>query len=221
MEGKKLDALNNILPELTDALAKNPILSDKIRFSLIDFSDDARVVLPLCDLAEEDSLPGLSARGGTSYAAAFALLRQQLEADASQLLADGHKVHRPAVFFISDGEPTDDESELAAAWNALTSYNRQTKLGNKWYPNFIPFGVDGATRDVLARLVFPPGKSKLYLQAGGGDPAAAIRSMAEVLISSVLASGQSAVEGSSGIILPGKGDVPDDIDVYDEDWPGQ
>src|SRR5262245_66224432 len=48
MLGPKLDAANRVVPEVADALAKNPILEDKIRFGLIDFSDDARVVLPLC-----------------------------------------------------------------------------------------------------------------------------------------------------------------------------
>jgi uncharacterized protein YegL len=45
MSGRKLDAANQILPRVVDALAQNPILSDKVRIGLVDFSDDAKVQL--------------------------------------------------------------------------------------------------------------------------------------------------------------------------------
>src|SRR3954471_8861126 len=106
----RIDSANNILPKIVDALAENPILSDKVRIGLIDFSDDARVQLPLCDVLEPSlTLPHLSVRGGTSYAAAFRLLRAEIAANIKQLKADGYRVHRPALFFLSDGEPTDKE----------------------------------------------------------------------------------------------------------------
>ena len=60
MSGRKLDSANRMLPSIVDALAKNPILSDKVRFGIIDFSDDAQVRLPLCDLLDPTvQLPGL------------------------------------------------------------------------------------------------------------------------------------------------------------------
>src|SRR4051812_32382774 len=78
-----LDAVNQIVISLKDALDENPILSDKIRFSLVDFSDDARTQIPLCDLSKVDvpSIPKLEGRGGTSYAAAFAAVKQQIDSD--------------------------------------------------------------------------------------------------------------------------------------------
>ena len=214
MSGSKLQQANMILPEVADSLAKNPILNDKIRFSLIDFSDDARAVLPLCDVSTQSNLPGLSVRGGTSYGAAFRLLRTQLENDVAQLRADGYKVHRPAVFFLSDGEPTDNWKD---DFDALTEYDPKTNHGFKYYPVIVPFGVEDADSDTMRKLVHPLNKSKLYMMKAGGDAAAAIKAMAEVLISSVLASGQSATTGKSGLILPTATQVPDDLDVED-DW---
>lgn len=214
MSGNKLVAANTIMPEVADSLAINPILNDKIRFGLIDFSDDARVILPLCDVSEQQTLPKLAVRGGTSYGAVFKLLRRQLEADVAQLRADGYKVHRPAVFFLSDGEPGDNWKD---DFETLTDYDSTTGRGFKSYPVFVPCGVEDADRDVMRQLVHPQNKSKLYMMKPGGDAAAAIKAMAEVLISSVLASGQSAVNGSSGFILPGPSQVPADLDVED-DW---
>ncbi|GAA1740411.1 vWA domain-containing protein [Luedemannella helvata] len=214
MAGAKLDMANNILPEVADALAKNPILNDKVRFGMIDFSDDARVVLPLCDVSTATQLPGLSVRGGTSYGAAFKLLRKQLESDVAQLKADGYKVHRPAVFFLSDGEPGDD---WKSDFEALTEWDSSTGKGFRYHPVVVPCGVETADRDVMRELVHPLTKSKLYMMKAGGDAAAAIKAMAEVLISSVLASGQSAIQGNSGFILPSADQVSSDLDVED-DW---
>jgi uncharacterized protein YegL len=210
----KLDAANQILPAVADALAQNPILSDKVRFGLLDFSDDARVVLPLSDMTEQNYLPSLAVRGGTDFGAAFKMLRDQIEQDVAQLRADGFKVHRPAVFFLSDGEPM-------AGWEphfaTLTTYDKTTGQGFKWYPVFVPCGVDDAGKDTMRKLVHPVGKSKLYMMKDSVAAADAIKAMAEVLISSVLASGQSAVNGSSGFVLPNANQLPPSI-VVDDDW---
>src|SRR3954464_12931570 len=58
--------LNSALFRIRDALAMEPVLSDKVRFGVIDFSDDARVVVPLGDFADV-TLPSvpLSVRGAT------------------------------------------------------------------------------------------------------------------------------------------------------------
>lgn len=214
MMGENLGAANEILPSVADALAKNPILADKIRFGLLDFSDDARVVLPLADMSGHEYLPKLTVRGGTAYGSAFRLLRSQLSQDVGQLRADGFKVHRPAVFFLSDGAPGDTwEADFAA----LTAYDKNTGQGFKWYPVIVPCGVGDADKATMSRLMHPTGKSKLYMMSSGADAAAAIRAMAEVLISSVLSSGQSAIDGGPGFVLPDKSRLPPAIDV-DDDW---
>jgi uncharacterized protein YegL len=210
MSGAKLDAANRILPRVLDALADAPILGDKVRFGLVDFSDDARVVLPLCDLLERDvTLPTLTTRGATSYGAAFRLLRAEIESNVKQLKADGFAVHRPAVFFLSDGAPTDRESDWGPAFRELTGF--------AMFPNVVPCGVDGANPGVLRTLIHPAGGGKqmrMYLMDEGENPAEAIGMVAEVLISSILASGESMAKGSSGIMLPEGEDVPDGLRAY-------
>ncbi|WBB80601.1 VWA domain-containing protein [Micromonospora sp. WMMD882] len=209
----KLDAANAIMPAIVDALAQQPILVDKVRFGLIDFSDDARVRLPLCDLLDPDlTLPALSVRGGTSFAAAFTLLRREIEANVAQLKADQYVVHRPVVWFISDGEPTDDDPVWRAAFQELTS--------SKAYPNVIPCGVDQADVNVMGSLIHPSSGAKkmaLYMMDPTFQPAKAITSMAEVLISSMIQSGHSLASGSTGVVLPPKTNLPAGITQYDPD----
>ncbi|MCD2193609.1 VWA domain-containing protein [Actinomycetospora endophytica] len=224
MDGPKLERANNILPAIVDTLAQNPIISDKVRFGMIDFSDDAQVRLPLCDpLDPHLVLPGLAPRGGTSYGAAFSMLRQAIAYDVAQLKADGFAVHRPAVFFISDGEPTDPERGWRSQFAALTHYDRASGQGFAMYPNVIPFGIDQANPRTLQTLIHPAAGSKpmrMFLADEGQDPAVAIKAIAEILISSVLASGGSLAGGGSGIVLPPEADLPGGIHsvAADEDF---
>ena len=221
MSGRKLDAANKIMIEVRNALAKAPILADKVRFGLIDFGSDAQVRLPLCDVLDDGvTVPTLTVRGATSYLAAFRLLRRQIEADVDHLKADGFAVHRPAVFFLSDGEPTDRDADWRTAFHDLTWYEKDTKQGFAKFPNVIPFGVDQANPQVLQSLIHPATGNKqmqMYLMDKGEDAAKAIMSVAEILISSVLASSHSVGVNGSGIMLPAKQDVPAGITAYNAD----
>ncbi len=212
MGGAKLDALNTILPAVVDAITENPILADKVRLCLIDFSDDARVRMPLCDVLAQEDLPTLTVRGATSWAAAFRLLRSEIEANVHQLKADGYQVHRPAVFFLTDGLPTDTGHEWRAAFADL--------VGQKAYPNIIPFGVSDADPRELQAVIFPnggPKQMRMYLMDEGADAGKAISALAEVLVTSVLASGHSMSMGSSGIVLPDGDSLSPEIKAYSAD----
>jgi uncharacterized protein YegL len=219
MQGAKLDSANKIMPSVLDALAGAPILADKVRFAVMDFATDAQVRLPLCDLLDSDvKLPELTLRGSTSYASAFRLLRTELEVNIKQLKADGFAVHRPVVFFLSDGTPTDSSEEWQAAFAELTNYDLETKRGFPLYPNFVPCGVAEADPKVLQTLIHPSGgnkQMKMYLMDEGQDPAKAINMIAEILISSMLASGTSLAAGNSGIILPTE--TPQGVTDYSAD----
>lgn len=221
MTGENLATASKIMPMVMDAVAKAPILSDKVRFAVVDFADDAQVRLPLCDILDDGvRLPGLTTRGGTSFSTVFRTLRAEIESNVKQLKADGFLVHRPAVFFISDGEPTEEETVWKSAFYDLTRYDKETKTGFSMYPNFVPFGVDDANPKTLQQLIHPTGGNKpmrMFMQSSDSDAPAAIAAMAEVLISSVLASGESMAQGNSGIILPSDDDLPDGLSSYTAD----
>lgn len=221
MSGDKLAAANTVMPTVVDTLAESPILADKVRFGLIDFSDEAQVRMPLCDPLDTDlTLPQLAVRGRTSYAAAFRLLRTEIEANVKQLKADGFAVHRPAVFFLSDGAPSDRPAEWQDAFHDLTWYDTSTKQGFSMYPNVVPCGVDDADPLVLQKLIHPASGSKqmrMYLMDQNENAATAITHMAEILISSVLASGESMAQGGSGLLLPTGANVPQGITAHTAD----
>lgn len=212
MSGPPLKAVNEILPEVIDAIEESPTLGDVVRLGALDFADDARTVLQLGDLRNVKNIPVFTARGGTSYAAAFRQLRKDIERDMTEMKADGFKVYRPAVFFLTDGAPTDTPQEVQAAFAELTD------PGFKARPNIIPFGVTSSlTKTVLDPYVYPKptdnGKAmRSYIYNGNGDAATAIRQIAEVLISSIVASASSVSDaGTAGGFVP-----PSDDDL--DDW---
>lgn len=201
---------SDIVPQVVDAIAASPVLADVVRVALIDFSDDARVVLRLDDVRNIQSIPQLQGRGGTSFAAAFRLLRKEIDADRLQLRSDGYKVYRPAVFFITDGEPTDPEEVTRDAFGELTDPAFKAR------PNVIPFGVGQATKSQLDKWVYPPADQskpmRSYVAGPDTDPGDAIKQLAEVLISSIVASAGSVVDqGTGGGFIP-----PDDDDL--DEW---
>ena len=203
-----LISANEILPKVASAIDESPMLADIVRFGAIDFSDDARVVLRLCDLRKETKLPTFTARLRTSYAAAFRLLRSEIERDVAQLRSDGFRVYRPVVFFITDGLPTDDEKELQDAYDALTGPEFKAR------PNILLFGVGGATKEAVDPWVYPKTGTKAmrsYVAREGTDPRTAIAQVAEALVGSIIASANSVGDAgeSGGFIPPGDEDLDD------------
>lgn len=197
-DGARIDALNDAVGATCDAAAMNPVVADRIRFGVVTFSAEAEVALPLCDLGLLDGVPALVARGLTSYAAGFSFLRGTIEADVAQLVADGFRVFRPAVFFLTDGRPTDP----GHAWR--TALARLVDPGFPHRPNIVAFGFGDADRAVLAEV----GTVASYVASDAVTAAAAIASFGGLLVESVVASGTA-----------GKFRLPDDApgDVIEVD----
>jgi uncharacterized protein YegL len=82
---------------------------------------------------------------GTNFGPAFTLLREAIDRDVRGLKAQRVGVHRPIVFFLSDGQPTDPVT-WPAAYAALTDPAWTAR------PHMIAFGVGDADQDTLCRI---------------------------------------------------------------------
>jgi uncharacterized protein YegL len=207
-----LDAANAIVPAVADTIARNPTLADKVRFGLIDFAGTARVRLPLCNVRQHAlDPPTLAVRAGMSYAAAFDLLRREIETDVTRLKADGFAVHHPMVWFVSGAEPAGGRAEWHAAFDRL--------IAGTAYPNLIPCGVGTARPDTMAGLVHPAAgaaRMSMYLAKAGYRPAQVITGIAELIIFSLIRSGYGLGHGDA-VILPEVGDLPPGTARYEPD----
>jgi uncharacterized protein YegL len=175
----RIDALNDAVTATCDAAAMNPVVADRIRLGIIAFSGEAAVTMPLGDLGLLDDIPTLVPRGLTNYGAAFALLRATIESDVGQLVADGYRVFRPAVFFLTDGRPTDP----APVWRSALAHVLDASFPHR--PNIVAFGFGDADTAILSEV----GTLASYTAADAVTAAAAIASFGSLLVESVVSSG--------------------------------
>jgi len=174
MAGGPIEAVNAALPDLKKEMLSNPTVGEIARVSLTTFSDIARTVIPLCDLADVD-LPEIMVEGGTNFAAGFREVRSAIDSGL-RALPRGTPFYRPVVFFMSDGfhqanEPWEDAlAELR---------NPSWKLA----PEVVCFGFADAERvpDILTRIA----TRYAFLARHGGDPAQQVREIMNALINSI------------------------------------
>jgi uncharacterized protein YegL len=196
MTGEPIKAINDSLPDLHKAIGGNPVVADKTRFCLISFSHEAQVLLPLSDLSDIASVPALTAAGGTSYSVALDLLQHTINQDVAKLKADGHQVLRPAVFFLTDGQPN-DTSEWPAAHQRLTDPNWNAR------PNILAFGFGQADPTTIQQIA----TVRAFIADGTLGPAQALQEFAQSLIRSIVRSGTST-DPNGGMSLAMPDNVP-------------
>ncbi|GIH72317.1 vWA domain-containing protein [Sphaerimonospora thailandensis] len=193
MMGGPIDAINKSLPVLHQEIGSNPVVADKTRFALISFNHQAQVLLPLSDLSIVSSVPSLTASGGTDYEVAFNLLYDTISQDVAKLKADGHQVLRPAVFFLTDGQPNPN--------NWVAAYQRLTDPAWGLRPNILAFGFGEADSAIIQQVATVLG----FVADGSLGPAGALQEFAQSLIQSIVSSGTSAdANGGMSLSAPEK-----------------
>ena len=103
-------------------------------------------------------------------------------------------MYRPAVFFLSDGQPGDDWED---------SYKRIIDPTWSYHPNVLAFGfgqIDEATLRHVATV-------RAFIADGSMGPAEALKEFAQSLIQSIVTSGSKPAQGG-GLTLCGAGRRP-------------
>jgi uncharacterized protein YegL len=192
MAGAPIEAVNQGLLDLRDEVAKHPLIGKKVRFGIVTFADTAQTRLELSELSEELILPSLAPRGrGTSYASAFEALRNTIPADVALLKSSGYQVHRPSVFFLSDGLPTDREER----WRARLEELKDPAFRER--PNILAFGVGDADPKVIQQLASSPRYA--FMMLDGVSTAGAISEFAASMLNSMVSSAERLDRGERTI----------------------
>jgi uncharacterized protein YegL len=184
--GPNVDELNAGLASLQDALQRESFAAAKVRLSVIGFSETAFTYLEPADLRLLDMMPQLTAQGLTSYASAFAQLAYRISVDIPSLKAQGYIVHRPAVFFLTDGLPNRNED-----WRSA----RSKLLAQPAAPNILAFGIGDADAGTVCEVATKPNFA--FVAARGVDTGAAISEFITSLTQSVISSGHALAGGSA------------------------
>jgi uncharacterized protein YegL len=192
MAGDPIGAVNQGLIDLRDEVAKHPLIGKKVRFGIITFADTAQTRLELSELTEDLILPTLAPRGrGTSYASALEALRQTIPADIALLKGSGYQVHRPSVFFLSDGQPTEKEQ----TWRTRLEELKDPSFKER--PNILAFGVGDADAKVIQQLATTPRYA--FMMTEGSSTAGAISEFAASMLNSMVSSAERLDRGEQTI----------------------
>jgi uncharacterized protein YegL len=181
--GPHRQALGGGVVSLCEGLRAEPMIAAKLRLAVLGFSDDVQVRLAVADMRTETTVPQVEIRGLTNYGAVFADLCGRIPTDVQFLRGQGYRVHRPVVFFLSDGMPTDGD-----AWRtphaALIDRHRTPTA-----PNIIACGIGDAQAGTMVEVATRP--EFAFVARSGTDVGQAISEFFQALTASLVASGHA------------------------------
>lgn len=183
-----VNELNQGLASLHDALQRESFAAAMVRFSVIGFADRAHTYLEPEDLRNLATMVPLRAGGLTSYAAAFDQLTYRVSVDIPAMKSHGYIVHRPAVFFLTDGQPNPGED-----WRAA----RNNLLAQPAAPNIVSFGIGDADPGIVKEVATH--SDYAYVAAKATHTGEALSKFIESLTRSVISSGQAFASGQSAL----------------------
>jgi uncharacterized protein YegL len=188
-----LGELNTGLASLHNALLAEPMAAAKVRFTILGFSDTVEVRMRLADLRRRERLPELFTRHRTSYRAVFADLLERIPDDVYTLKGTGYAVYRPAVFFLSDGQPSGDEP-----WRDLHG-QLTDRVANRMAPNIIACGIGRARAETILAVATQP--KYAFLSVPGTGVGEAVARFCTALTKSVVESGRSVANGRPALVV--------------------
>ncbi|WP_329461503.1 vWA domain-containing protein [Streptomyces sp. NBC_01431] len=185
--------LSNGLVSLCEGLRSEPMIAAKLRLAVLGFSDDVQVRLGVADMRTETSLPQVVIRGLTNYEAAFDDLLGRIPTDVQWLRSEGYRVHRPVVFFLSDGQPTD-----GGTWRKPHA-QLTDKARTPTSPNIIACGIGDAQPATMLEVATRP--EFAFVAKPGTDIGQAISEFFHALTASLVASGQALHSASPQLVI--------------------
>lgn len=191
MWGEKIGVVNNaiqsVLPEMTDVAADNPNAQLMVR--TLKFSTGASWITENPVKVEDYVWEDLEAGGVTDLGKAFELLSAQL--DVNQM---GDRALPPVIVLLSDGQPTDDYKKSLEKFKKLPWAKKAVKIA-------ISIGQD-ADDDVLLEFT---GNREYVLQANNAKALATMIKWASTVISTVSTGATNT--GDVGVGLPVAGNT--------------
>jgi len=120
MVGPAFDAVQNGIQTLVNEIYSDPIALETVAISVIAFSANAKVAVPLTDVTQFQK-PKLILGSGTSLGLALDLLTKRMELEVKYQTKEIKGDWKPIVFILTDGNPTDTWFKAADRFKAEVS----------------------------------------------------------------------------------------------------
>lgn len=161
-EPNAYSAMMQALVALVDFSQDDVEAADIAFLSIITFSDDTQIAVPLQQLGGGFVVPDLHKGIFTNYARAFEVTATTMERDLEHLESMDATVKRPTVFFITDGRPEmngqcQPPSEWEPSLQRLQRVAATRGAGERVPVAIVAMGFQGAVGDVLRQVSQSPG----------------------------------------------------------------
>ena len=146
MAGMPIDELNKALIQLKEEILIDPMLSNRLEVGIVAFDDDARVERPIDLISTDTDLPILNVGGVTNLVAGMNKAMELVLERKNFYKSNGEQYFRPIIVLFSDVAPSNTPEEIEQLDQTIQ------KLSDEKRFIFLPFGVDGADMQLLAKL---------------------------------------------------------------------
>jgi uncharacterized protein YegL len=146
MAGMPIEELNKALVQIKEDILNDTMLSNRLELGIVAFDDDARVERPIDLISPDTDLPILNIGGVTNLVSGMNKAIELVTDRKNFYKSNGEQYYRPFIVLFTDGAPTNTAEEIEEL-----DQNIQ-KLSDEKRFIFLPFGVDGADMQLLAKL---------------------------------------------------------------------
>lgn len=150
MSGEKIQQLNQALQNFKSSVMEDPLSRRRVDVCVISFSTKAEVVSPFCPISEFQP-PVLTANGRTNMAAGIRYALEAVHAQVRKYQEIGIECYKPFVLMVTDGYPTDINTQSDIDGLARLISDRENK-GHYGRLRFFAFGVQGADLAFMCQL---------------------------------------------------------------------
>lgn len=150
MSGEKIDQLNTGLKQFATELANDALAAKRIEVAIVTFGSGVKLEMDFTQ-ARTFSPPTLQVDGSTPMGEAMCFATDLVAARKDVYKQSGVDYYRPWIFLITDGAPTDSNTNhWSEAVSRITDGDNDEKGGKKF--SFFAVGVQGTDFTFLRTL---------------------------------------------------------------------
>lgn len=201
----EMDVLHREVTQIWEMI-KGGITDDVIFICVMTFADQADVLVRLTQMSECDGIPEFVYGDQAHYGVAFRKLARVIEQGCAGLNRAGWRIYPPCVYFLTDGDPHDDDWYDTFRRTLTDRSSLPSNLISVGVPArnpliFVPFGFGDARVNTLRKMAYPPSVSRWYHNSSDKFEDA-VSELLELIGKSLGDSGMSSMTGRPEHIMP-------------------
>ena len=159
MNGAPIEELNKALVQLKEDILCDPTLTQRLEVGIVCFDDEARQERGIDLVTVDTKMPVLNIGGQTNLVAGIRMAIDLVEERKAFYKSNNEQYYRPFIVLFTDGAPTNTPEEIDQLDNDIQQMSDAKKFV------FIPFGVEGADLQLLAKLAAQTADERLSNKA--------------------------------------------------------